>query len=137
MLHDTEQHPADVYLQTHATNPLLKTATVEAALRDFMASFPASCDSLFSVTRHQARFYDQHGCAINHDPAGTLLRTQDLPPIYEDNSSIYIFTRNGLVSLGSRIGRRPKMYEMNMIEAMDIDTEDEFNLAVAMASSML
>src|SRR5512138_1574316 len=68
LIHDTAQFPADFYLQTHSTNPLLKPETVARAINSFLAEYP-NRDSLFSVTRLQTRLYDQHGQAINHDPA--------------------------------------------------------------------
>ena len=80
LLYDTEKFPADFYLQTHSTNPLLKTETVSRAIRTFHENYP-KLDSLFSVTRLQTRLYDQHGNAINHNPR-ELIQTQDLPPVY-------------------------------------------------------
>ena len=58
-------------------------------------------DSLFSVTKIQKRLYDQLGRAVNHKPE-ILLRTQDLPPLYEENSCIYIFKKEHLVDLRTR-----------------------------------
>jgi CMP-N-acetylneuraminic acid synthetase len=82
LLHDTEQFPADFYLQTHSTNPLLKPETVSRSIKSFFAGYPAR-DSLFSVTRLQTRLYDKDGNAINHNPR-ELIQTQDLPPVYEE-----------------------------------------------------
>lgn len=78
LLHDTAQVDADFYLQTHATNPLLKAGTISQGIRTFFAEYP-KYDSLFSVTRLQTRLYFEDGRAINHDPA-VLIQTQDLPP---------------------------------------------------------
>lgn len=89
LIYDTEQVQADFYLQTHSTNPLLKPETVSRAIQSLITKYP-TYDSLFSVTRLQARLYDQHGRAINHDPT-VLIQTQDLPPLYEENSCLYIF----------------------------------------------
>lgn len=87
--HDISQAPADFYLQTHSTNPLLKATTITKAIHTFLAAYPGK-DSLFSVTRLQTRLYDHEGRAINHDPR-VLIQTQDLPPVYEENSCIYLF----------------------------------------------
>lgn len=124
LLHDTAQVEADFYLQTHSTNPLLQAQTVSKAIRAFQENYPAR-DSLFSVTRLQTRLYDQHGRAINHDPA-VLLQTQDLPPVYEENSCLYIFTRQNLLERRHRISERPLMFEINPDEAWDIDEELDF-----------
>jgi CMP-N-acetylneuraminic acid synthetase len=124
LIHDTGQFPADFYLQTHSTNPLLKPETVSRAIHSFLAGYP-NRDSLFSVTRLQTRLYDQQGRAINHDPA-VLIQTQDLPPVYEENSCLYIFTRENLIKRHHRIGETPKMFEIDADEAWDIDDELDF-----------
>jgi CMP-N-acetylneuraminic acid synthetase len=77
------------------------------------------------VTRLQTRLYDQHGQALNHDP-NILLQTQDLPPVYEENSCMYIFTRENLERRRNRLGERPLMFEMDAAEAWDIDEELDF-----------
>jgi CMP-N-acetylneuraminic acid synthetase len=127
LLYDTEQAPADLYLQTHSTNPLLKASTISKALQTLEQVYPAY-DSLFSVTRLQVRLWDQLGRPINHNPA-ILLRTQDLPPVYEENSCLYLFNRQTLVTRRNRIGERPYLFEMNTLEAQDIDEESDFTIA--------
>ena len=127
LIHDTEQVAADLYLQTHSTNPLLKAATISKALQTLERLYPAY-DSLFSVTRLQSRLWDQLGRPVNHNPA-ILLRTQDLPPVYEENSCLYLFTRQTLVTRRNRIGERPYLFEMDALEAQDIDEEFDFTIA--------
>jgi CMP-N-acetylneuraminic acid synthetase len=124
LLHDTQQVAADYYLQTHSTNPLLRSESISAAIASFLAELPAK-DSLFSVTALQTRLYDLEGKAINHDPS-ELLRTQDLPPIYEENSCIYLFSRESLEKQG---GENPLMYPISAEEAWDIDEEIDFQIA--------
>ncbi len=103
LAYDTSQVEADLYLQTHSTNPLLRSATVSRAIQALLADYPAY-DSLFSVTRMQVRLWDQLGRAINHNPA-ILIQTQDLPPVYEENSCIYIFNRQNLLQTPQPPGR--------------------------------
>jgi CMP-N-acetylneuraminic acid synthetase len=124
LLHDTGQVQADFYLQTHSTNPLMRPETVSRAIETFLAAYPAK-DSLFSVTRWQTRLYDQHGRAINHDPL-VLIQTQDLPPVYEENSCLYLFTRQNLLERHHRIGAHPILFEIDPAEAWDIDEELDF-----------
>jgi len=126
LLHDTALAPADFYLQTHSTNPLLRPETISRAVQTFLNNYPAH-DSLFSVTRWQTRLYDQHGRAINHDP-DILLQTQDLPPVYEENSCIYIFKREHLVARHNRLGERPLLFEIDAAEAWDIDELLDFDI---------
>ena len=124
LVYDTSQVEADYYLQTHTTNPLLRPSTISHAIQTLMANIP-EYDSLFSVTRLQVRLWDHLGRAINHNPA-ILLQTQDLSPIFEENSCIYIFTRRNLIKRLNRLGERPYMYEIDASEAWDIDEELDF-----------
>ena len=126
LAYDTEQVQADFYLQTHSTNPLLRPQTVSEAIQALLAGYPAY-DSLFSVTRLQTRLWDQLGRAINHNPA-ILLQTQDLPPVYEENSCLYIFTRQMLLARRNRLGDRPIMFPIEAAEAWDIDEELDFEI---------
>lgn len=126
LAYDTEQVQADYYLQTHSTNPLLRSQTVSAAIQKFLSLYPVY-DTLFSVTRLQRRLWDELGRAINHNPA-VLLQTQDLPPIYEENSCIYIFSRATLIERLNRLGHRPWMFEIPAAEAWDIDDELDFKV---------
>ncbi|MEM7115943.1 MAG: acylneuraminate cytidylyltransferase family protein [Chloroflexota bacterium] len=127
LLHDVEQIEADFYLQTHSTNPLLSSETINTAIDKLLSSYPMY-DSLFSVTRLQTRLWDSLTRPINHNPA-ILLRTQDLPPIYEENSCIFIFTKETLQKRHNRIGERPFLFEMPAHEAQDIDEELDFRIA--------
>ncbi len=134
LLHDTRQVEADFYLQTHTTNPLLTANTISTAIQVIRENFPAY-DSLFSVTRRQTRYWDELGRAINHNPA-ILLQTQDLPPVFEENSCLYIFTRETLELQRNRIGLRPFMFEIDAEEAWDIDEEIDFKIVDLLMSQM-
>ncbi len=125
--HDLAQTDAEVVLQTHSTNPLLKAETVSRALDIYRTE---SCDSVFTVTRLQQRLWDQDTKPVNHDPK-VLLRTQDLAPLYIENSCLFVFERNLIAQTGNRIGPNARMVEMDPIEAMDIDEEPDFLLAEA------
>lgn len=127
LMYDTDRVPADLYLQTHSTNPLLRSATISRALQTLQDNYPAY-DTLFSVTRLQSRLWDGLARPINHNPA-ILLRTQDLPPVYEENSCLYLFTRQTLEVRRNRIGERPYLFEIERNEAQDIDEEIDFTIA--------
>jgi CMP-N-acetylneuraminic acid synthetase len=129
--YDIDKFSSDIYLQTHATNPLLKAETIAEALKKFVES-EEQFDSLFSVNRFQSRFYNEKGEAINHNPK-ELIRTQDLLPLYEENSNFYIFTKASFNRDAKRIGQRALMFEMSKIEAIDIDDEFSFKLAEILA----
>lgn len=127
---DLYHSDGDIYLQTHSTNPLLKLESINKAL-DRMVELENHKDSIFSVTKIQTRFYDKQGKAINHDPK-ELIRTQDLVPVFEENSCFYIFTKDSFYrSNKQRIGTKPEMFEIDKTESIDIDTMEDFILAEA------
>ena len=127
LLHTVDRIAADFYLQTHSTNPLLTTTSITRGVRTFLDQYPIY-DSLFSVTRLQTRLWDPLGRAINHHP-NILLRTQDLPPVFEENSCLYIFTAATLRDKHNRIGDRPYLLEIPAHESQDIDQEIDFLVA--------
>ena len=127
LLRDIQEISSRFYMQTHSTNPLLRPETLVKAVETFFENYPIY-DSLFSVTRQQTRYWDPLGRAINHNP-NILLRTQDLPPVFEENSCIYIFERDTLIEKHNRIGNRPFLFEIEPVEAQDIDEEIDFQIA--------
>lgn len=127
LLNSINQVPSEFYLQTHSTNPLLTVKTLTEGIEKFFAIQPMY-DSLFSVTRKHVRFWDALARPINHNQ-NILLRTQDLPPVFEENSCFYIFTKSILERKHNRIGDRPYLFEMPEIEAQDIDVELNFIVA--------
>jgi CMP-N-acetylneuraminic acid synthetase len=130
LLNDIEQVQADLYVQTHSTNPLLRTETIQAALDAFLDARDRH-DSLFTVTPLHTRLWTPDGKAINHDPE-VLLRTQDLPPVMEENSCLYVFDAATLRQRGNRIGERPLLYALDPHEACDIDDELDWLLVEAL-----
>ena len=125
-----ETHDDPDLIQTHATNPLLQAATVDAAIDAYRAD--SSISSLFGVTRYQARFYDQNLAAINHDPT-ELIPTQNLDPLFMENSNFYIFSRDGFLKDNRRITDDTRIFEIDPLQAIDIDEEADFAFAAAVA----
>jgi CMP-N-acetylneuraminic acid synthetase len=128
---DVENVESDLYLMTHTTNPLLSADTIRHAMEAFRKAENAEgADSLFTVNKVQTRFYREDGSAVNHDP-NVLIRTQDLEPWFEENSNLYIFTRDSFAATGARIGRKPKLFITPPMESVDIDCQEDWDLACA------
>jgi CMP-N-acetylneuraminic acid synthetase len=116
------------FLQTHSTNPLLSEKTISAAIASYFDNLD-EYDSLFSVNKIQTRLFNSNFRPLNHKK-GELIRTQDLEPIYEENSNFYIFSKTSFFDADrSRIGNNPYLYEMEKYESIDIDNMDDFILA--------
>ena len=126
--YDLNNSDSDIYIQTHSTSPLLIIKSLDSAI-DKMIRKTTDFDSIFSVTKIQTRFYDKNGDPFNHNPK-ELLRTQDLEPLFEENSGFYIFTKDSYKNANNkRIGLRPLMFEIDKIEAIDIDEPSDFIIA--------
>ena len=125
---DVASCSADHYLMTHTTNPLLKAESLLTAWDGYLAALDAGYDSMFSVTRHQTRFYTANAEPINHDPAN-LVPTQNLEPWFEENSCFYYFSPASFAQTGARIGKHPKLFELEAHEAVDIDAWADWYLA--------
>lgn len=126
--YDLSMLEGEYFLQTHSTNPLLTAETIDKAIETYFKN-NEKFDSVFSVTKVQTRFYDQNAQPLNHNPS-QLLRTQDLEPMFEENSNFYIFSQQSFKDAGNkRIGLNPKIFEMNKLEAVDIDEPEDFILA--------
>jgi len=130
MSYDLEHTKGDYFVQSHSTNPLLKADTIKQAVNSYFANLNVY-DSLFSVTPLQTRLYDGDFKALNHD-SNNLIKTQELPFIYEENSCIYVFSRKSFTDNRNRIGKKPYLFPVNRHEGVDIDEEYDFLLAEAM-----
>lgn len=129
---DIKNIDSDIYLMTHTTNPFLSRHSVEAAIEKFQIAVKAEgADSLFTVNKVQDRFYDIDVQPINHDPAN-LIRTQDLDPWYQENSNLYLFSKESFYKTDARIGANPTMLVTAPYESTDIDTPDDWELGEVM-----
>jgi len=118
------------FIQTHSTNPLLKAKTIDNAVKQYLTDIK-KYDSLFSVTKLQTRLYDKNLIPVMHNPR-ELIRTQDLEPLFEENSNFYIFSKSSFKNAKKeRIGLKPNYSEINRLEAIDIDNEEDFIIAEA------
>ena len=114
---------------THSTNPFLSRSTIQKAYKLYKKSLILSeFDSLFTVNTHQTRFYKKDGSPINHDPKN-LLRTQDLEKWYEENSNLYLFTKESFQKNYNRIGSKPILFESPKHESLDIDDQNDWDFA--------
>ena len=131
--YDINQFEDNLFIQTHITNPLLKTQTIDDAISFYKNN---KYDSIVSVNEHKSRFYDCKHKPINHHGASNIMRTQDLEPIYEENSCFYIFSKESFVNNNNnRIGNKPFYFTINKLESIDIDYYEDLQIARALYKS--
>jgi len=131
--YDLTHIQSEHFIQMHSTSPLLTAATIRAGVDKYFKILE-EYDSLYSVSPIQARFFTSDGEPINHNP-DELIQTQLLKPIYMENSGFYIFSRESFAKKGRRIGEQPFMFPIDQYEAIDIDDENDFQVAEILYSA--
>ena len=130
---DLQAIDAETFVMTHTTNPLLSSGTIQSAIESFQLGISEEGkDSLFTVNDYQTRFYRADGSAVNHDP-DVLLPTQELETWYEENSNLYIFTRDSFKETNARIGKSPILFPTPTLESADIDNATQWRIAEIIA----
>jgi len=134
---DVRNVDSDLYLMTHTTNPLISVQTIKRAFSLFHSEqISGNIDSLFTVNKIQTRFYRSDLSPVNHDPQN-LIPTQEIEPWYEENSNLYLFTASSFAKSKARIGDKPMMMETPVLESIDIDTPEEWEIAMSIAKSKI
>ncbi|OGS37165.1 MAG: hypothetical protein A2293_13070 [Elusimicrobia bacterium RIFOXYB2_FULL_49_7] len=129
--HDLQFAGSKYFMQTHVTSPFIKPATFDAAVNAYFAGLGEGFDSVLGVNRYQTRFYGHDGKPINHNP-DIMVPSQDMPYIYEDNSSFYVNSVENFKKYNNRVGRNPRFLELPKLEAADIDNEEDFAFCEAL-----
>jgi CMP-N-acetylneuraminic acid synthetase len=125
--YDLSLSDSEYFLQTHSTNPFLTTDSIDKSINTFFDR-EAEYNSLISVTEVYKRFYYTNGKPVNHDP-NNMCKTQDMPPLYEENSLLYIFSRSSFEEKKNRIGSKPQFFPTSSYESVDIDYPIDFEFS--------
>ena len=118
---------ADIYVYAHATAPFVTVDTMKQCIN---AVLSGEYDSAFCAEKLQDYLW-MDGKPLNFD-ATNVPRTQDLKPIYQETSGVYVFTKEVFEKYKRRIGMKPFIKEVSFREAVDIDNPEDFDLAEVM-----
>ncbi|MFH0842998.1 MAG: acylneuraminate cytidylyltransferase family protein [Bacteroidota bacterium] len=118
-------------LWTHVTSPFAGEEVYTKAINEyFRAIKTGNYDSLMSVTPFRVHVWDRNGKPVNYSREELRWpRSQQVEPLFEVNSAVFINSRENYRKLEDRIGARPFLFEMERTDALDIDYEDDFMLA--------
>ncbi|MDR0410434.1 MAG: hypothetical protein LBH75_00460 [Treponema sp.] len=115
---------ADVYMISHVTSPFVTIEHFEECIKAVMED---GFDSSFTGQRIQKLLW-RDGKPLNFN-AEDVPRTQDLAPIFAENSAAYVFKKEVFQSLNRRVGVKPHITEISGLEHIDIDYPEDFMLA--------
>lgn len=121
----TDQVRADRYVLVHATSPFLRASSVEAGLEAMAGDY----DSAFTAVRKHDFFWV--GGVPNYDPR-SIPRTQDLEPLLIETSGFYAFESDVFRIGQRRIGDNPYVVEVSSLEAVDVDEQEDMDIANAL-----
>ena len=127
-LHIAETTPGDIVFLAQVTSPLLRVSSIQKALNTFLNS--GSNDSLNSVSVEK-KFLWKDMNPINYD-INVTPKSQDLPNIVSLNFAITIIQKQAMIKRKNVIGYRPSFFELDKVEALDIDDLVDFKVAELM-----
>lgn len=119
---------ADIYVLTHVTQPFTRKETFIDAIEQVKSG---KYDSAFSAVKIQDYCWYK-GKPFNYDMKD-IVTTQNLEPVYMETGAFFIFTKNVFEDMHQRIGVNPYIKEIDQLEAVDVDTADDFKFAEVVA----
>lgn len=126
----------DVLCCCYATAPLRNAADIAATLSLLE---PGVCDFAVAVTTfshypHQALRIDEHGFLSSMWPDVANLRSDVVGTLLAGNGSTYAATTAAFLQYRDFYGPRMRGYAMPFHRSVDIDTREDFELALAIAN---
>lgn len=129
----------DTIIDLQPTSPLRKVHDLDDALAEFLKS---NADVLYSVYESKVNPYftlvelDAKGNAhLSKKLERDVVRRQDAPEVYAMNGSIYIYRRDYLLQAEELHCENERIYVMDEISSVDIDSELDFMIAECLMKS--
>ncbi len=114
---------ADVYVNAHVTNPFIKAQTIEIGIKAILSGKNDSVCAVSEIREHL--WYENKPFNFScEDPP----RTQDLTPFYAE-TGVFMYRRAVFEQTGTRYGKTPHLIVLDKIEAVDVNYQDDYELA--------
>jgi CMP-N-acetylneuraminic acid synthetase len=124
---------ADIYMISHVTSPFVTVKHFEECINAVMSG---GFDSSFTGEKIQKLLWTNNNMPLNFD-AACVSRTQDLEPIYAENSAAYVFEKDVFLKQNRRVGNNPHITVISGIECIDIDYPEDFEIANAIYRNLI
>lgn len=115
---------ADVYVLVHVTSPFLNIKTIEKGIKGIIDN---QYDSAFTVKEFRGFMWDENN--LPSYALDAIPRTQDIPPKFIETSGYYAFNREVIINSKSRIGEKPLLLNVGVLESIDIDNQEDLIIA--------
>jgi len=115
----------DLFLLVQATSPLTRTEDFDNALNLLKEK---KADSLLTCVRTKRFFWNEDGTPINYDYKNRP-RRQDFDGMLMENGAFYINSIKNIIKDKNRLSGKIAIYEMPEWMAVEIDEEDDWQIA--------
>lgn len=117
---------SDIIMYTNVTSPMIEDKTISKLIQ----CYHENCNEYDSVnTAHYIKeFMWLDGKPINYELDKTP-KSQDLPSIMALNFAINLIDRQRLINISHYVGKKPYLYVIDRVEAIDIDDMIDFEFA--------
>lgn len=120
----------NVLVLLDSTSPLRKVEDIEGALSLF--SEEGSCEAVISGCRaHNNPYFNMitlmDGYARLVIPTD-IGRRQDCPPVYDLDTTVWVYSRRAIMEIGQRIPPHTRFYSVPEERSVHIDTEIDFKI---------
>ena len=115
---------ADYYFQLFVTAPLLKVRSINKCIKILKSD--EKIDSILTVKKIYSWFWFK-GNPVNYNPE-ILPRSQDAIPIVQESTGLYGISKEAIKKNKCRIGKKPYFFEVSNQEALDLDTNEDFEI---------
>jgi len=115
----------DLFFLVQATSPLTQTIDFDNALNQLVDN---DFDSLLTCTRVKKFFWNEDGTTINYDYKNRP-RRQDFDGELVENGAFYINNIKNIKKYQNRLSGKISIYEMDEFKSVDIDEEDDWQIA--------
>lgn len=126
---DWVDNPDEICVLFHVTSPFVRAETVVAAASKLGEGF-ASVQAVERVQDFVWQFSDGVVTPLNFSPE-KVARTQDLAPLYVSRGAFFIMTKRGFLRNLSRDVEPRYLFPLDRLQAVEIDTSDDYILAQA------
>ena len=121
-----ENCKSDIIMYTNVTSPMIEDTTISKLIQ----CYHDNCAEFDSVnTAHYLKeFMWLDGKPMNYELDKTP-KSQDLPNIMALNFAINLIDRQRLIDISHYVGKKPYLYVIDRVEAIDIDDMIDFEFA--------
>lgn len=121
---EISQVDADIYMQVLCTSPFIKETTIENCIKVLLEN--ENYDSVVLVRKEKQYLWDEDGPTydINNIP-----NSNDLPDTIIESMGLYAIRSEVALRKKMRIGDMPYLMQCDPIEGIDVNYQNEFDLA--------